>query len=433
VALPTGAADATMAAVEPLPLSSEDRAILELEGPEIAGHTCKVVVIGAGAPSVAELRELIGARIAAAPMLTMRLAGSEREPLWAPDPGFDLARHVGEREEAVAEQDLATAVAAIFEQRLPRDRPLWQIDVLRLPDGGAALVWRLHHALADGTAAMRFARELLWDRDGATAAGATPAPKRAALDHEADARRRAHLAGFIRREFAEARHRSPFDGVVGARRAVGFASTALAPLHDAAKSVAGATLNDAVVSTVGGALRHWLEHGHGALGSLRLRVPVSLHHEGDDAGNRDSFFTVPVPLDEADPVARLRAVNRETTARKREHDAEEMDSVLRGLSGSAPHLSHLVERLEAGPRSFAACVSNVPGPRTDIAIAGAPVRSLHSLAEIGRRHGLRIAVVSQAQSLNFGICADPAIVPDPESIAAAIGAEADALIAAARE
>ena len=424
--------------MEPLPLSSEDRAILELEGPEIAGHTCKVVVIGAGAPSAAELRELIGARIGAAPMLTMRLAGSEREPLWAPDPDFDLARHVGEREGVIAEQDLATAVAAIFEQRLPRDRPLWQIDVLRLPEGGAALVWRLHHALADGTAAMRFARELLWDRD--EAAGTAPPPttaaptaKGTALDREADARRRAHLAGFIRREFAEARHRSPFDGVVGARRAVGFASTALAPLHDAAESVAGATLNDAVVSTVGGALRHWLEDGHGALGSLRLRVPVSLHHEGDDAGNRDSFFTVPVPLDEADPVARLRAVNRETTARKREHDAEEMDSVLRGLSGSAPHLSHLVERLEAGPRSFAACVSNVPGPRTEIAVAGAPVRSLHSLAEIGRRHGLRIAVVSQAQSLNFGICADPAIVPDPESIAAAIGAEADALIAAARE
>ena len=422
--------------MEPLPLSSEDRAILELEGPEIAGHTCKVVVIGAGAPSAAELRELIAARIAAAPMLTMRLAGSELEPIWAPDPTFDLARHVGEREGVVADAELASVVASIFEQRLPRDRPLWRIDVLPLADGGTALIWRLHHALADGTAAMRFARELLWDREEAAATASSTVPasaaKHAALDHEADARRRAHLAGFIRREFAEARHRSPFDGVVGARRAIGFASTAMAPLHDAAKSLAGATLNDAVVSTVGGALRRWLETSHGALGSLRLRVPVSLHHEGDDAGNRDSFFTVPVPLGEADPVARLRAVNRETTARKREHDAEEMDSVLRGLSGSAPHLSHLVERLEAGPRSFAACVSNVPGPRTDVAVAGAPVRSLHSIAEIGRRHGLRIAVVSQAQSLNFGICADPAIVADPGSIAATIEAEAGALISAAR-
>jgi diacylglycerol O-acyltransferase len=418
--------------VEPLPLSSEDRAILDLEGPQVAGHTCKVVVLGPGAPGVEELRELVAARIEATPILTARLGGSEAAPAWVDDPGFDLARHVVEGGGEVAGEDLPEAVARIFEQRLPRDRPLWQIDVLAMPEGGAALVWRLHHALADGTASMRFARELLWDREPQAPQPAAAARPSAAAGVEAEsARRRAHLAGFIRREFAEAAHRSPFDGTIGGGRAIALASAGLAPLHDAAKALAGATLNDAVVSVVGGALGRWVEEAHGRLGAIRLRIPVSLHHEGDDAGNRDSFFTVPVPLGEPDPVRRLEAVNRETTARKREHDAEEMDSVLRGLSGQAPHLSHLLERLEAGPRSFAACVSNVPGPRSPVAVAGTPVRSLHSIAEIGRRHGLRISVVSAAGELNFGICADPAIVPDPDLIASAIEAEAEALVAAA--
>lgn len=419
--------------MEPQPLSSEDRAILDLEGPEIAGHTCKLVVLGPGAPATDELRERIGSRIDATPILMTRLGGSTEEPLWVDDPDFVLSRHVCEREEAVEEAELPGAVAGLFEQRLPRDRPLWRIDVLRLSSGGAALIWRLHHALADGTASMRFARELLWDRgESSPPAGGSAAHAAADADHAADsARRRAHLASFIRREFAESGHRSPFDGTIGTQRVVGLASTGLGPLHDAAKSLAGATLNDAVVSVVGGALRQWIERTHGSLGSIRLRVPVSLHHEGDDASNRDSFFTVPVPLDEPDPVRRLRAVNRQTTARKREHDAEEMDSVLRSLSGAAPHLSRLVERLEAGPRSFAACISNVPGPRSPVAVAGAPVRSLHSIAEIGRRHGLRISVVSQADRLNFGLCADPAIIDDLGLIAAAIDSEAAALIAAA--
>ena len=417
--------------MEPLPLSSEDRAILDLEGPQVAGHTCKVVVLGTGAPTAAELRELIAARIEATPILTARLGGSEAAPAWVEDPGFELPRHVVENPGEVTADDLPEAVARLFEQRLPRDRPLWQIDVLAMPEGGAALVWRLHHALADGTASMRFARELLWDREpAAPQPPASAGPPVADRSEAESARRRAHLAGFIRREFAEAAHRSPFDGTVGGGRAIALASVGLAPLHDAAKALAGATLNDAIVSVVAGALGRWVEDAHGRLGALRLRIPVSLHLEGDDAGNRDSFFTVPVPLGEPDPVRRLVAVNRETTQRKREHDAEEMDSVLRGLSGRAPHLSHLVERLEAGPRSFAACVSNVPGPRSPVAVAGTPVRSLHSIAEIGRRHGLRISVVSAAGEFSFGICADPAIVADPDVIAAAIEIEVEALVAA---
>lgn len=38
-----------------------------------------------------------------------------------------------------------------------RGRPLWRIEAIPFADGGGALVWRMHHALADGTAAMRAA------------------------------------------------------------------------------------------------------------------------------------------------------------------------------------------------------------------------------------------------------------------------------------
>ena len=45
-------------------------------------------------------------------------------------------------------------------------------------------------------------------------------------------------------------------------------------------------------------MRRWLEHHHGSLGGLRVRVPVSLHHEGDAVANRDSFFSLRLPLNE---------------------------------------------------------------------------------------------------------------------------------------
>ena len=413
----------------PIALTDEDRAILALEGDTIAGHTCKVVVLGEGPPGLDAIRERVGDRIEGAPALTRKLGGSADAPAWVRDESFDLDRHVGPRTPVVPvpRESLPEVVAELFERHLDRDLPLWRMDLVELEDGEVALVWRIHHALADGTAAMRFSRQLLWDP---LPGDAQPPPSRAAGSAD-DERRRAHLAGFIEREFARSRDASPFDGTIGRRRRIAFASVPLGSLHDAAKALGGATLNDAVLAGVAGGLRRWVEDHHGSLGSLRVKVPVSLHHEGDDAGNRDSFFSLALPLNEPDPVERLRAVQAATAVRKADHDADEMDALLRELSRASPHLESLCERLQASPRRFALNVSNVPGPRTPVTVLGASVRPLHSIAEIGEHHALRVSVVSLADELHFGFCADPAIVDGLETFARGVEIDSAALVAAA--
>jgi diacylglycerol O-acyltransferase / wax synthase len=410
----------------PAPLSAEDRAILNLERGPIVGHTCKVIVLGEGAPDAAGLRERIVSRLDAAPALRRRLGGSPEEPVWIEAHGLDLDEHVvgGTAGEPVDAAGLRAEVARLFAERLDRTRPLWRMDLLPLAGGDAALVWRIHHALADGTTCVRLATALLWD-DEPTAAQAHH--RAAAAD---DARRRAHLAGFVHREFARSR-RSPFDGKVGTRRVVDFAAVPLAPLHDAAKRLAGATLNDAVLAIVGGGVERWLEARHGKLRELRVKVPVSLHTENADEGNRDSFFEVGVPLAERDPVKRLQAVHTATVARKDAHDAEEMDAMLAALRRLSPRLESFCDRIERSPRSFALNVSNVPGPPSPVTVAGAPVRSMHSLAEIAQHHALRVAAISYAGNINFGFCADPEIVTDLDGLAAGVEAEAEAVTAAA--
>jgi diacylglycerol O-acyltransferase / wax synthase len=415
--------------VNPVPLTSEDRAILALECATVAGHTCKVIVLEPPAPATDDLRAAIEKRLGAAPALRRRLGESESGPAWVPDEDFDIARQVVGRPEPrpLDRGSLCDEVALLFAQRLDRDRPLWRIDVLPMQDGGAALVWRIHHALADGTAAMRYARILLWEESKPAGKSTTTHPTEHAAD---DVRRRAHLAAFMRREFARSRERSPFDGRIGTRRHVAFAHAPLDALHDAAKRIDGATLNDAVLTVVSGGLRHWIQEHHGRLGEVRVKVPVSLHKEGDDAGNRDSFFSLGLPLNEPDPAARLCAVHAATAVRKAERDAEAVDELTRQLSGLSPGLERFCARLERNPRRFAVNVSNVPGPRSPVSVLEAPVRSMHSIAEIGERHALRVAVVSLAGALNFGLVADPAIVDDLEAMAEGMEAEAAALVAA---
>ncbi len=76
-------------------------------------------------------------------------------------------------------------------------------------------------------------------------------------------------------------------------------------------------------------------------------------------------------------------------------------------------------------------VSNVPGPRVAVTLLGSPVEALYSLAEIGERHALRVAVVSLDDTISFGICADPALVQDLQTMADGIEAESEAITAAA--
>jgi diacylglycerol O-acyltransferase / wax synthase len=415
-----------------IPLGVEDRAMLDLECRTIAGHTCKVVRLApldGGAHDAARLRERIAQRLALAPALTRRLGGTAHRPAWVADEDFDLAEHVVAAPVAGAldRAGLLALVARMFEQRLDRSRPLWRIDTVALAGGGCALIWRIHHALADGTASVRYARMLLWDEG----AEANMSPAQAHAAHAADeARRRAHLAGFLRREYARGECRSPFDGTIGTRREVAFAAVELGALHEAAKKLDGATVNDAVLTIVTGAVGRWVRERHGDLGTIRVRVPVSLHHEGDAVANRDSFFSVALPLNEPDPVARLRLVHAATNERKLDRDAQYRERLLHELSG-VPPLEHLVTRMERNPRRFALSVSNVPGPREPVSVLGARVAHLHSIAEIGERHALRVSATSLAGLLCFGLCADPDLVDQLPLMAQGIEAEARQLFAAA--
>jgi diacylglycerol O-acyltransferase len=406
-------------------LQAEDLAILALECPTVVGHTCKIIGLGPSALDADVIRARVAERLDAAPVLRRRLGGPPEARQWVTDPEFDLARHVVDVPvEPLNQAGLRALVGKLFSQHLDRDHPLWQMNVAPLADGGIAVIWRLHHALADGSTMMRWARALLWDEPEESAATTR-------LIHDADeARRRRHLAAFVGREFSRSRGRSPFDGVIGIEREMGVATLSLGALKKAAHSTADATLNDALLAILAGAVRRYIQAHHGSLDDIRVRVPVSLHHEGDDAANRDSFFSLGLPLHVADPVERLRLVHAATALRKSGHDAELEDELLHQLA-KKQSMQRFVTRLNDSPRRFALCISNVPGPRNPVSVAGVPVTTLVGFAEIGHRHGLRAAAVSMHDSLSLGFCADPALVPDVQSLADFALAEAEELIAAA--
>src|SRR5436190_2127763 len=390
-------------------LGREDVAILRLESGDVAGHTLKLLVleppVDGPRPGLREIRATVAARLAAAPELRRRLAPTPLRlaaPVWVDDQDFAIERHVRPVPPAgpVDERRLREIVADSMRERLDRAHPLWSLEVVEgLEDGGLALIWKLHHAMADGTASMRIGRDVLWDTEPVA-------------------------------------HDSPLARRISGQREVAFSSAPLDRLRAIEKAHGeGVTVNDVVLAVVAGALRSWIERHHGPLPPLRVKVPVSLHDReapDDHLANRDSFMCVTLPLGEPDPARRLLAINRQTSERKRDHDPEVIDELFRDLPRGSRSLERLAERLAASPRVFGLNVSNVPGPREPLYVAGCRVRSMESLAEIGQRHALRASAVSYAGTVYFGLCADPTVVDRLAYVARALEDEVEALATGVR-
>jgi WS/DGAT/MGAT family acyltransferase len=427
-------------------LTAEDEHILRLESPTIAGHTCKVAILERvpGVRPTDMIRRRIADRIQRVPRCGQRIVatpGRDGRLSWCDDDRFSVERHVrsvSAGNEPVTRPRLLALVGDLMAGRLDRDQPLWSIDVVdALDDGRCALVWRIHHCMADGVTAMRWASDLLWDDDGPPATAPTSphdAPTArsgpARVRHAVDVTGRAPAA--LARELRPARDLSPFAASVGTRRAVAFARWPLGEMRAVGKSVdGGATINDVLLAVVAGGIRSWLMSRGAPLHAIRLKVPVSMHNApGPDRGNRDSFLFVDVPLAEPDAVARLRAVHRETAMRKDRHDAQTLYSVFDTLGHLGP-LGHAVTRLAMSPHVFGVNVSNVPGPRERRTVHGAPVVELYSIAEIAPHHALRASAVSLAGSMFISLNADPGAVPEVGVLASGIETSMAELVASA--
>lgn len=405
-------------------LSAEDVRLLQLESAAIAGHTLKMAVLEAGdVPlDLDRLRASVDARLAAGSRGRERVALPD--PHWVPDDAFDVAVHVRRRTgTAGIDERAARAVAGeLMAERLDHRRPLWALDVVGpLADGREVIVSRIHHAMADGISCLRFLDTILWEPSGP----APPSPAHRPAETPAQGHALRRLPATLHRELGHRARSSALDRRIGSAREVAFVTAPLGELKAIGAARPGrATVNDVLLAAVAGGLRTWLTAAGERPGRLRAQVPVSLHHRDEDParlGNRDSFLNVDLPLAEPDPLARLDRISAATYACKSAGDAQELYDLFHALA-RCPPLERAGRRLAAGPHEFTLAISNVPGPRSALAVTGRPVESLHSVAEPAQRHALRISAISYAGTIGVGVCTDPGALPGVGRLADAIGA-----------
>ncbi|MDX6720383.1 MAG: diacylglycerol O-acyltransferase / wax synthase [Solirubrobacteraceae bacterium] len=453
-------------------LRATDASFLLQEGPTTHAHVGGVATFGGPPPAIDEIREQIRGRLDLVPRYRQRLAYTALDrarPVWVDDTRFDLEYHVrhtalpapGDREV------LQSEVARVYSEPLDRSRPLWETWLVEgLEDDGFALIFKTHHALIDGTAAVDLLKILFdptpdatpsagplvpWqpqptpDTLGLLAFGARGAASaavelaagtlHAARDPQGTVRRLLDVAeGFtgLAREFLRTPPKTPLTSEVGRHRRFVAVPCRLDDVK-LVKNTLGGTINDVVLSVVTGAVREFLLGRGVPTDGLELSalVPVSVRaeHERNRMGNRIAVLRGSLPVHVADPLARLRVVTHAMDELKGSKQAPATEFVLDAQDFLPPVMLPITSRVQVSPRMFNVIVTNFAGPQVPLYVLGREMRELTPIALLQPAHTLAIAIMSYNGQLNFGVLGDYDAMPDLHVVSDAIAAGMAELVA----
>ncbi len=470
-----------------IPVSNLDAAMLYAETAEMPMHTMGILILeptdpeGEAAEEVSHFdiaRQLFANRIHLIPPFRRRIVQGPLkigDPHWIEDPDFDLDRHFIRvtlpSPSGLAE--LREFIGLFAGTCLDRDCPLWKVALVEGFEGSKiALIMKIHHAAMDGGRAAAIAGELLdtspegreisppdepWvpDREPSIQWLAADTLRTLLGKPRRVAKATAKVAAALRARGSSPppptpnppatneaplfeSPLTPFNRSLTSNRSVGLVDVSFEHVK-AIKQAFGTTVNDVVLAACTASLRSWLS-AHGGLPDRPLvaTVPVSVRHEGDEAGNRVSVIRVHLPVQSDDPVERLLTLHTETTRLKQRHGKSGGDS-LKNLTDLLSNItvpwilthamdiyssSHLADRL---PPLWNLVVSNIAGPAVPLYTSGAKLTHLFPLGPVQQGSGLNITVMSVVDRLCFGALACSDLVPDVQDIATGFADEIDRL------
>ena len=374
---------------------------------------------------------------------------------WEDDPEFDVSRHVFETwlEEPGADQQLVTLASRLFEARLDRNRPLWEMTLVHgLSGGRCAVISKVHHCLVDGVGGVEMLMIVLDVSPNASAAlppeapyEPRPMPSRLSLAIDAlfdsaeerverwaslqrglvdimiggDSEGLRTLGRGLRRAlpyFTAPVQRAFFNGEFSPKRQIAITSFPFEQVRAVRKAATG-TVNDVVLTVLSLALREYLRrHGETVDGrEFRVLLPVNVRPEDASGqwGNHISMLLVELPLYMADPLDMLAVIAERTERLKQEHAADGIAMIAQALMGlPAPLLGVL--GVAPPPRNNVANMvcTNVPGPMIPLYSVGHRLLEHYALAPLGWEMGMGVAVTSYNQRLYVTAQADAALADD---------------------
>ena len=408
----------------------------------------------------------------------VRVPLSLDHPYWLEDPDFDLEYHV--RHIALPKpgdwRQLCIQVARLHARPMDTTRPLWEFTVIEgldnvegLPKGSFAIVSKVHHAAIDGVSGAEMTAAVHdIEADAVPTPPETPwLPERIPTAVELLSRTSVNnvrqpfklarvvaesvpalarlgiglSAGKLKRVGAVPRTR--FNGKVSPHRVFDGRSFKLSDIRAIKNAVEGATVNDAVIAIIGGALNKYLSSKNELpKDSLIAMAPISVRSKDQQksAGNQVSAMSVAVRSDIADPLERLVAVFESTTNSKEMTNAigastltdysQFIPSTVAGLAARLYTNLGLANRITP---IFNTVITNIPGPQIPLYMTGARLVTQFGLGPILDGMGIIHPVFSYCGEITISFTSCREMIPDPAFYAECIQESFDEMLAATKD
>jgi diacylglycerol O-acyltransferase len=459
------------------PLSAVDATFLSVEDANAHMHIGSAALFEAeplrkqGKLDFDGILDLCASQLHKAPRFRQKIAWVPgfAQPVWVDDGSFNLRYHL--RHPALPapgdERQLKRLAGRIMSQQLDRGKPLWEVWVVEGVEGDrVGLIWKLHHCMADGISGLDLmnvlmgpdphyvpkpppkwvprpapsARQLLVD-EARRWASLPFSMLRSGAGGVRDAWRGIGSPGDLLRSLRDPES-SPLGGLtptplnieIGPHRRFDWERIDLAAVLEI-RALAGAKLNDVVLSVVAGALRVFLRQRGVRVEDLdfRVAVPVSVRSDAERGtlGNRVSGLIVRLPLDEADPWKRLLRVADATHELKGSGQIGGAEVIERIADLVPSPLLSLLTRYGMRHQPTNLVVTNVPGSPVPVYMLGARLLSVYPVVPLAPNQGLGVALLSYAGGLYWGFNSDWDSFPDLHDFAEQIQTQFEALQKAA--
>ena len=379
-------------------------------------------------------------------------------PYWVEDPDFDLEFHV--RHIALPKpgdwRQLCILLARLQSRGLDMRRPLWEAYVIEglnevqgLPANSFAIMLKIHHAAIDGVSAAEIisaihspteeaeppevaddwhaennpSRLHVWSRAYLNTLKRPVKLLEAVGELVPNAIRASRSAAEQHPEDKPPLVKTRFNAKVSGYRVTDAIILDLAAVKTIKNAVEGTTINDVIVSIVGGGLRKYLQaKGELPETSLVCGAPISVRAErnSDSIGNQVGIMTIDMATNVEAPLARLQAVAhhaRDSKAYSSAIGASAMMDISKGLSpqflGMGMRLAFMAAVNSDMSMPLHTVVSNVPGPQVPLYLAGAQVHMMMGIGPLTDMMGLFHAVISGAGIITINFVACRELLPDP--------------------
>ncbi len=430
------------------PMSAVDTAWLRMDSPTNL-MMIGVVLIFDSPIDTERLKQTLEKRLLVFDRFKQQVVVEQDKAYWVNDPLFDIDSHlhIAALPNPNSESDLQTLASDLYSQPLSFSKPLWQMHLIQEYKSGSALIIRIHHCIADGIALIRVLLSLTDDE-------ANPAEQEEAHHHRLIepsrnllrntfkfgqslieegrhllnnpelaldlARKSASAAGEIKRiGLMPPDPKTLFKGDLSGHKRVAWSTPiALSQVKELAIELNG-TINDVLLTCAAGAIRHFMKSQQKIIerAPIHLAVPFNLRpldQPVEQLGNQFGLVIVALPIGLGDPLARFSAVKKHMDELKHSYQAQVFFGLL-DILGKGPSILEKTA-LELLSQKASAVMTNVPGPKKAVYLAGSKLSQPLFWVPQSGEVGIGLSILSYDDRIQFGIVADKNLIPNPNQL-----------------